>query len=430
MSPEPSAELPPFSFSKKPIAAVPGSTTSMLTHTLPDRAAAAKPSLNNINYDEQIRAPRMSLASHYTYREPAPSRVLFGSALEDGGRSVSGANASGESEGVCAGGNGGANVAVVGESANATGGDATGANAPGGNATGGNATATDVAGAYLPATPDIHVPARRDLAAPDPEPLVAEHARLIRALANLHANTTSAERGLQQVYGMKKPLCTPAVLRPNDLARLALALPDLAPLAHFPIEVPRVPDPAPDSAPGLPPDSAPLLPQEPTHRHWMPNRASNHCMLCFCSFSAFFPPLRRRHHCRFCGLLFCHDCLYALPEAAAEWGVALSTAGGDDRTARAMMDARARLVVPIWRHHATPAPWAQFKGCKLCKNCGASYHRLVRALNHRDGDHVAAPYVFVDNPYLETRVTVPETPAVRERRALLAVPSDWTWSSF
>ena len=231
------------------------------------------------------------------------------------------------------------------------------------------------------------------------------------------------------MYGLKKPLCTPAVLRPIETPDgLALALPELGA-----IEVPQnTADSAGDSG----------MCAEPTRSHWMPNRASNHCMRCFGGFSA-FRPSRRRHHCRFCGQLVCLDCLFASaevyyvePEARARTDSGSLGASGlyslDDE-ARVMMDARARLVVPILRNRAQ---WGgmggpRFRACKVCKTCGANYQRLVHALNHRAGEHISAPYVFVDNPYLCERAP----PAVREtqpeRRALVGqVPSDWTWSTF
>lgn len=38
---------------------------------------------------------------------------------------------------------------------------------------------------------------------------------------------------------------------------------------------------------------------------WSPDSQSHYCSACQAPFDAFF---NRRHHCRLCGLLFCHNC--------------------------------------------------------------------------------------------------------------------------
>mmetsp|Transcript_9864 Transcript_9864/g.14839 ORF Transcript_9864/g.14839 Transcript_9864/m.14839 type:complete len:980 (-) Transcript_9864:65-3004(-) len=46
-----------------------------------------------------------------------------------------------------------------------------------------------------------------------------------------------------------------------------------------------------------------------SRRSWLPDSAASNCMEC----NAVFTFFRRRHHCRFCGKIFCHDCVVENP---------------------------------------------------------------------------------------------------------------------
>lgn len=410
--------LPPFSFSKKPIRSfMPTLLFSLILKlTSPDKRPVHKPSLNNINYDEQIRAPRMSAASHYTYTPEAPrpfaekSRPLLSESIAP-------------------------------------------LPAP-----------EPLGAAYRPAIVDLR-PARRSL-----EPLrglipnlmlgaelaaLLEQLKLLRAIDNLSSNTTSAERTendpdsthegeqelepapasrtgtrvfadgpLQQVYDLKKPLCMPAVLRPSADEPDAVSVDDVMGAVL---------------AVGLP--ETQLLagqtePVEPTHEHWKPDSSTDHCMKCFEVFGSFFVPRRRRHHCRFCGMLFCQSCLYKGQEATYDTvpgkglrraDSSLLTASHDEHGG-VLMDARARLAVPLLRN-LDPEASHPYKACKACKSCGQNYQRLVVVLNQTRTD-VTSPYVFIDNPYLAPTAPVVRLDKPERRLSTNNVPSDWTWSSF
>ncbi|OBA19725.1 hypothetical protein METBIDRAFT_45193 [Metschnikowia bicuspidata var. bicuspidata NRRL YB-4993] len=446
------ADLPPFSFSKRPIIST--MATSAIPHNI-DRALlnvlkpADVPTFNNVNYDDRIRAPRMSLATHYTYKPELPRP-------ESSEHNVDGSSQAGPTTPGC-----------------------------------GN---EDAQLEYRPATADLNQPTRRNLepikqkwgilvstgnilsldtveypeiygtaakfrsgsgALPGTTPLMQQ--KLVRAIENLDANTTLEERAahaeransfckpasgrnrvympssgpaIQQVYTQKKPLCLPAVLRPPqeiDKINEEDFLHDLsadegsfeAKLGEFPFEMPQ------DAT--LQNSRA-----EPTHEHWAPNSSSDHCMNCFEVFRGFFNPQRRgRHHCRFCGLLYCHNCLYKSREAF--------------QIAPPAADTQTQLRANSGSSNSS----SKFKLCKVCKTCGNNSLRLLYLLNQRSRakNDIDTPYVFIDNPYigashalqahplydLKSRATRPgfKNEGGSERRASYNhVPSDWTWSSF
>lgn len=495
-----SDELPPFSFSKKPIKNI--LPTSAISSKIEKSFAdipqpLQQPTFNNINYDEQIRAPRMSLASHYTYKPELPRPFT------DRKRSTLSQMVSSVSKGT-----------ILGAEM--------------------NTTPLEPLELYHPATADLSQPTRRYL-----EPLksswraptgtllssgtdtlseVYEHhdeelasnsntlentttlmqLRLLRAMDNLNGNITSAERTasteddnvefrtrnlqdgpmIQQVYHQKKPMCLPAVLRPmtnevniheEDFHHDLSPEGDFPPtkISEYPFEVPAV----------MGPDE---VMQEPTHEHWKPDTFSDHCMNCFEVFGSFFYPQRkRRHHCRFCGLLYCHNCLYKMREThlfditpprknsktpstransgssnsgSIISGISLASLASDTTPSGVMMDAKARLVIPMFKNLAERGLSAaflseKFKICKVCKMCGNNQLRLLYLLNQRSRtrDDIDAPYVFVDNPHMSSTMMAPMRPEFRnnfsrlennlrtvsERKSSFTnMPSDWTWSTF
>lgn len=482
-------ELPPFSFTKKPIRNVlpTSSIPADLAKTISDTQPALEPTLNNINYDEQIRAPRMSLTNHYTYQPELPRP--FTDRLDSGAsRAVSSGTL--------------ANLHP----------DAFGAAL---SSPPPQHRANNDSEAYQPATVDLSQTTRRQL-----EPIQvqwgteehkllnfgsAEHSdeelgvgyselddttllmrlKLQRAVDNLNSNTTTAERRedrfktehkpIKQVYKLKKPLCVPAVLRPQageDYINEEDFLHELTPEEHFALlkmaeysfEVPL-------------PSLNDEVQAEPTHAHWRPDNSSDHCVNCFEVFGGFFyPQRRRRHHCRFCGFLFCVNCLYRQRESptfeeSPSKGRQLSTranssssnassivlnlstmSSGTSYLSGVMLDSKARFVVPMFKNMAgqdstMAALQEKFKVCKVCKVCGNNFLRLMYLLNQRSRqkDDIAALYVFIENPYtanhylsqplhdikaLMSRQDGDMRASVERRQSLGPVATDWIWSSF
>ncbi|KAL7664255.1 FYVE-type domain-containing protein [[Candida] zeylanoides] len=293
-----------------------------------------------------------------------------------------------------------------------------------------------------------------------------------------HRNGTE----LQQVYELKKPLCMPAVLRPiasSSTPTLSASRPQTPAdeAAEGPGSgggSPSTPHlqirayPFPSTAPPLTPtagagDSLAAIkvshvqPSEPTHEHWKPNNYTSHCMRCFDPFGGFFTPQRkRRHHCRFCGLIFCFDCLWqndndgtgmtaaeASAGTAAGGNIALNRLSRSDSTGSivgsgnggslggslggklftsasnpllsgltnaesvggVLLDSEANFVVPInsviQKTGLSSRLGEYFKSCKVCKECGNNYQGLLAEWNAA-GSHPdkTAPFVFVENPFL------------------------------
>lgn len=332
--------------------------------------------------------------------------------------------------------------------------------------------------------------------------------KLQRAIENLDNNVTSDERyaaldrsdsdlalhlhkdirgpAIKQVYHMKKPMCLPAVLRPvstetgsSSNCPDAFGTPKAANSNSSMVDVDSPISAIPQNISMGLPDEQQLedLKAEPTHEHWKPNNSTDHCLRCFGEFGGFFTPQRlRRHHCRFCGMLFCQHCLYNNREmhmfeisspnieqkkfassddsfdtsSSKDDSPAHTTTGShttsvlfDENADGIMLDSKARFVVPVFRN--LPAEGMselqqKNKVCKVCKGCGSGYLSLMQLINLRGGikDDISTGYVFIENPYLrslkekDSENTSPTKRTAAERRSLLAnnLPSDWTWSSF
>lgn len=275
------------------------------------------------------------------------------------------------------------------------------------------------------------------VASPDDE---LEQSNLVRALNNLKKNMTSRERSegmktsrikhrphasashlsdvngtdLQQVYRLKKPLCIPAVLRPQSLSPPSSLLSPTLPCSA-------------ESSPkkmnysisfdcqALPGNVEKRQPAEPTHTHWKPNSFTSYCMKCFEPFGNFFiPQCRRRHHCRFCGQIFCYDCLWQKNQVEKEEdsNPFIPIKGVDVKSAT-VLDAQARFVIPIYLNlHANSKIQSLtdlYRNCKVCKDCGYNYHMLVTSINSNlshflEENHIknfTRPVIFIENSYVK-----------------------------
>ncbi|KAK6455118.1 uncharacterized protein RJT20DRAFT_98696 [Scheffersomyces xylosifermentans] len=308
--------------------------------------------------------------------------------------------------------------------------------------------------------------------------------------ANPAPVTATNANGLNQVYQLKKPLITPAVLRPmisnsnssdihDGLKDITLpasgktmytisspttiseeTMPNLDEYDADRISVDSI---KPSQVKDLTPNT---FTAEPTRIHWKTNNFTNHCMQCFKTFgnSIFSMVLlfldekivrdgmdlkshgRRRHHCRFCGLIYCDDCLIQgdVDETnkynTSRFGL-ITKDGGNG----ILLDNNARFIIPIYRNmsainssssstksnvsmnsEATSISQSSlitnpdnYKLFKICKKCGETYKNLVLDINRTaealdsKGAPVAStryncevdvlqkyPFIFVENPYV------------------------------
>lgn len=561
-------ELPPFSFSKKPIKSVHlhSSISSYISQVVqPKSQIPQKPSLNNINYDEQIRAPRMSSANHYTYKPELPKpftdkgtkgRQTLQFSCEGAGQY----NLDAQDLKDCQSTQTDESIFVSSEAdkcdlsieSNDLQVGITSKNADEGpeKESIGSAAIENVhlrsdrsttkITPYLPARADINKPTRRSLEPQVPrwdyhsnllgydshivEPLrpktdssvsnfldysdgstaMLSGLKLRRAIDNLNQNVTTAERhaalnsvdikmssnptvtnhgpSIKQVYHMKKPMCLPAVLRPVTSESIPFkefegaGSPETS-AANMMMEMESCINAIPKQVSLEIPDDLQEIDGkvEPTHEHWKPNNSTDHCLRCFGEFGGFFIPQRlRRHHCRFCGMLFCQNCLYNnrkmhIFEIDSPVADVLGSSSGDEHEMEqvqtntsannsklhltsvlfdesadgVMLDSKARFVIPILRNlliEGASALQQKHKVCKVCKTCGNGYSMVLQLINLRGGikEDISAGYVFIENPYLnnqsegETVEMTTSRKTAPERRTLLAtnLTSDWTWSSF
>lgn len=255
----------------------------------------------------------------------------------------------------------------------------------------------------------------------------ASTTNLVDAINNLNDNLTTFERDptnnttnfIKPVYRYKRPLSIPAVLRAPELApnsssssfninQVLLKL-DLPINETFPSEIQSDPN-------------------EPTHNHWKPNNFTQCCMKCFKGFGNFFN--MRRHHCRFCGFLICSSCLF--DKTFQGENLKLSS-----NAQLVYLDSEARFVVPIFKNlsHSNIDVAnlnKAFKSCKICKTCGDYYLNVLFHLNNWSAptsNSISSnlPFVIVDNPFLNKKN---ENIELREPSSYTPKLNEWTWSSF
>ncbi|CCE72825.1 Piso0_000420 [Millerozyma farinosa CBS 7064] len=260
---------------------------------------------------------------------------------------------------------------------------------------------------------------------------------------------------LQQVYEPKKPLFVPAVLRPeNSPSTYASSDAVTSPLGG---SSPSLNFTFPEAGDSRNENSDHKLhdPQEPTHKHWKPNSFAPRCMSCLSLFGNIFTPQRkRRHHCRFCGSIFCYECLWrGEPLLENQLPTSPRPPRGPEGIKGSLLDARARFVIPVYSKLTDQADKSRlkqsFKNCKVCKDCGRNYHSIVAGVNSETGPLIperslatlTLPYIFIENPYLSAASVSTGTTNIqastneyltdsRKESGVSAAPQDWTWSSF
>lgn len=265
--------------------------------------------------------------------------------------------------------------------------------------------------------------------------------------ASSSSTTTSSNlhnsKFIKPVYNFKRPLSIPAVLRPmtdsssltgsqtrsnrssqvpsseasiNSSPNLGFKI-DLAQAQEFFNSDPELRNSSTVTSPSFDPSvmsSDELLkyfePIEPTHDHWKPNHFTNCCMKCFNNFGNFFNR-KRRHHCRFCGFIICSSCLFndnineiirltrtraqkqaqlQEPNQSSTWFPTTSKEEDNFNFNLIYLDSNARFVIPIFKKfYSLDLPIKSlnkfFKLNKVCKNCGDNYLNLLINLNTPTG---------------------------------------------
>ncbi|CAX42705.1 phosphatidyl inositol 3-phosphate binding protein, putative [Candida dubliniensis CD36] len=244
--------------------------------------------------------------------------------------------------------------------------------------------------------------------------------RLKNQTSFLKTKEINYNKHLKPLYQLKKPLLTPAVLRPaytNEHENLPPPT-VIPPTSSYTIIIPN--SDYFHSTGGLP-----NCTNEPVHDHWKDNALTSNCMWCVKPFHnpivSMICDVPRRHHCRFCGLIFCADCLV-------------------NKTI--LIDHEARFVIPILSN-TTETKLQQFftnSKSKVCKKCGMVYDNLIEELNKSETEYTTS-FVLVDNPFRKdhskgndysfAQQQLEQQSSHTEKRLSVAdVPNDWVWSSF
>ena len=336
---------------------------------------------------------------------------------------------------------------------------------------------------------------------------------------------------LNQVYQMKKPLMTPAALRPEPLQELH---PQQSPKQSLISAHSNSSSQSQDSASAksssttlarntMPPRKqllqSPSLPpvnlnpttsvytifttdlqflnisSEPTHQHWQLNNTADACMSCLRPFHSplvtMIYDVPRRHHCRFCGLIFCKLCLNitdgsstppSTPTSSTSRSVSMSstptfviadTQSNRFTTLAPIIDKNANFVIPV----TTPGENLDSLAyhAKTCNKCTILYNTLYTEINkpaniaslvHKDdstSSNTDCRVVVVENTYKndlkrvdyetttvsldfkQLSIRSPKRQQAKDRNGVAVeqdglsdrrmsvvgdIPNDWVWSSF
>ncbi|KAK6462287.1 hypothetical protein DFJ63DRAFT_313425 [Scheffersomyces coipomensis] len=311
---------------------------------------------------------------------------------------------------------------------------------------------------------------------------------------------------INQVYQLKKPLITPAVLRPNYVdkpynsihnQKLGDLLTPIQTNHTFTNSIYTISSPISHTSPeevdevetdhiehdeeyqkaaasikrSMATNSIHNFSAEPTHIHWKSNNFTSHCMKCFKSFdnsllSLFYyylhsnvnninnsnngntssaasvnhPSSRRsKHHCRFCGLIYCDECLVQndceMSNASSASSSTTSMTSIIADTDKVRLDSNARFVIPIYKNiKRLPVENEEvqlihdsknYKLFKICLKCYAIYKSLLNEINSAQSTSSSSsslnnhptssstitsinakilkysPFIYVENPYVD-----------------------------
>ncbi|KAH3661194.1 hypothetical protein OGAPHI_006601 [Ogataea philodendri] len=141
---------------------------------------------------------------------------------------------------------------------------------------------------------------------------------------------------------------------------------------------------------------------EPSHSHWKPNSSSFMCAGCNAQFSL----VRRKHHCRHCGEIFCYQCVHN----------------------RANLNLLAKFEKPGLHNikHGSPETDASKKNsyCKFSKVCEKCFKDWLIFLQNDNDHELDAPLENIAQEQVLNR------DRMNSQSSKTGVPNDWNWSSF
>ncbi|KAI5963384.1 hypothetical protein KGF57_001262 [Candida theae] len=214
---------------------------------------------------------------------------------------------------------------------------------------------------------------------------------------------------LNQVYPIKKPLMTPAVLRAEPLVQQSHQTKKYSPNTNE-LTSTWKDDKSTPLAQNMSTSFTVFMSDfqcinistEPSHQHWQPNSATNACMACLRSFHSplvtMLYDVPKRHHCRFCGLIFCKSCLDStsgtskssissasstLTSSTTE-SVGVCTEGDLQHSEYTIIiDNKSNFIIPV---NSKDANAITSLACqtKICNKCSRLYKTLSTEINKRE----------------------------------------------
>ncbi|KAI5966972.1 uncharacterized protein KGF55_000381 [Candida pseudojiufengensis] len=126
---------------------------------------------------------------------------------------------------------------------------------------------------------------------------------------------------------------------------------------------------------------------EPTHLHWKSNNSTNQCFNCsqifYSKLITIIYDVPKRHHCRFCGMIFCLNCL--------------------NLENQVLLDKFANFIIPI-KNLSNKLP---IQNNKICKKCCLIYENLKIEINnpknfknHLNLNSISQWFLLIENPNL------------------------------
>ncbi|KAG7933416.1 uncharacterized protein OGAPODRAFT_94148 [Ogataea polymorpha] len=135
----------------------------------------------------------------------------------------------------------------------------------------------------------------------------------------------------------------------------------------------------------------------PTRRHWKPNNSRFSCAKCNRIFH-FMTDSRRKHHCRYCGEIFCNDCLKNFVYLNDNAHFTLFGSSEDH------LDTKDKKYL-----------------CKVCQNCAQKYEVYLK-------EHTTKNLDLDSNKTTNGKVNTTRRETIANNQN--PMPADWDWSSF
>ncbi len=165
----------------------------------------------------------------------------------------------------------------------------------------------------------------------------------------------------------------------------------------------------------------------PTRRHWKPNSSRYSCYNCGRLLN-YLTSVRRKHHCRYCGEIFCSDCLrnYIYLDRDAHFAVFGSgndqnEAGRDGSNHNEEAEEGEGKKDSNNSHSEAKKDNKKYL-CKVCASCAQKYENFVKEHSTRDHNLGSAGDELSGRRGTGRRETLKSNQS--------GVPIDWDWSSF